>query len=72
MSSNQQLSEQESDARAEAWRVIDDLDDEVPISCAELEAVEAFLMRVVEAILADSSVDGPADSDEKLGLGSHR
>jgi hypothetical protein len=38
-----------------AWRVIDDLAHDHPVTPAELDAVEAFLMPLVHALLADSS-----------------
>ncbi len=35
-----------------AWRVVDDFPDDVPVTPAELDAVEAFLMPLVNAIMA--------------------
>jgi hypothetical protein len=36
------------------WRVIDDLAHDYPVTPAELDAVEAFLMPLVHALLADA------------------
>jgi hypothetical protein len=38
-----------------AWRVVDDLAHDCPVTSAELDAVEAFLMPLVHALLADRS-----------------
>ena len=38
----------------EALRVLDDLEEELPISASELDAVEAFLMSLVNDLMADS------------------
>jgi hypothetical protein len=37
------------------WRVVDDLAHDCPVIPAELDAVEAFLMPLVHALLADRS-----------------
>jgi hypothetical protein len=37
-----------------AWRVVDDLARNHPVTPAELDAVEAFLMPLVHALLADA------------------
>jgi len=37
------------------WRVVDDLAHDCPVTPAELDAVEAFLMPLVHALLADAS-----------------
>ena len=42
-----------------AQRVIDDLARDSPITAAELDAVEAFLMPLVHALLADGSDTQP-------------
>ncbi len=42
------------------WLVLDDLDD-LPVMVAELDAVEAFLMSMVDAIMNDGGLT-PADS----------
>jgi len=36
------------------WRVVDDLARDHPVTPAELDAVEAFLMPLVHALLADA------------------
>jgi hypothetical protein len=41
------------------WRVVDDLARDCPITAAELDAVEAFLMPLVHALLADGSDTQP-------------
>lgn len=41
------------------WRVVDDFPSEIPIGPAELDAVEAFLMKLVNAILSGV----PCDTD---------
>jgi hypothetical protein len=38
----------------EPWRVVDDLAHDCPVTPAELDAVEAFLMPLVHALLADA------------------
>jgi hypothetical protein len=44
-----------------AWRVVDDLDAASPIGTAELDAVETFLMPLLNAILrGEDSVQGRA------------
>ena len=51
-----------------AWRVIDDLAHDHPISVAELDAVEAFLMPLVHTLLAADKVQGkPQGSSLKGG-----
>jgi hypothetical protein len=37
------------------WRVVDDLAHDCPVTPAELDAVEAFLMPLVQALLAHDS-----------------
>jgi hypothetical protein len=37
-----------------SWRVIDDLARDCPVTPAELDAVEAFLMPLVNALLANA------------------
>jgi hypothetical protein len=37
------------------WRVVDDLAHDCPVTPAELDAIEAFLMPLVHALLADRS-----------------
>ena len=37
-----------------SWRVVDDLARDHPVTPAELDAVEAFLMPLVHALLADA------------------
>jgi hypothetical protein len=37
------------------WRVVDDLDCGCPVTAAELDAVEAFLMPLVHALLSDEA-----------------
>lgn len=44
-------------------RVRDDLAPDMPITAAELDAIEAFLMPLVEAILHDDNPAFPAQSD---------
>ncbi len=38
----------------QTWRVVDDLAHDCPVTPAELDAVEAFLMPLVHALLADA------------------
>jgi hypothetical protein len=47
------------------WRVVDDFARDHPIGPAELDAVEAFLMRLVNAILSGSDNVGPVDTMQK-------
>jgi hypothetical protein len=42
-----------------SWRVVDDLAHDHPVTPAELDAVEAFLMPLVHALLADGSDTQP-------------
>lgn len=44
------------------WRVVDDFPPHAPIGAAELDAVEAFLMRLVDAIMSGTAhkTDGAA------------
>lgn len=49
------------------WRVVDDFPSEVPVGPAELDAVEAFLMPLVNAILSGETCSqeffkGPASA----------
>jgi hypothetical protein len=45
-----------------AWRVVDDFGVDVPVTPAELDAVEAFLMPLVNAIMAGPSAgEGSAE-----------
>jgi hypothetical protein len=48
------------------WRVIDDFACPHPIDPAELDAVEAFLMQVVNAILSGSDKIAPVEAVQKL------
>ena len=41
-----------------SWRVVDDLTHDCPVTPAELDAVEAFLMPLVHALLADAARAG--------------
>jgi hypothetical protein len=46
------------------WRVVDDLAHDCPVTPAELDAVEAFLMPLVHALLADPpDIRGKTTSD---------
>ena len=42
-----------------SWHVVDDLARDCPVTPAELDAVEAFLMPLVHALLADTSDTQP-------------
>jgi hypothetical protein len=46
-----------------AWRVVDDLACDCPVTPAELDAVEAFLMPLVHALLADGSDTQPGKTN---------
>jgi hypothetical protein len=48
------------------WRVIDDFACPHPIDPAELDAVEAFLMQVVNAILSGEENIRPVEAVQKL------
>jgi hypothetical protein len=41
-----------------SWRVVDDLAQDRPVTPAELDAVEAFLMPLVHTLLATDKVQG--------------
>ena len=45
------------------WRVVDDLAHDRPITPAELDAVEAFLMPLVHTLLADASATQPGKTN---------
>jgi hypothetical protein len=45
------------------WRVVDDLTYEHPVTSAELDAVEAFLMPLVHALLADDADIQPGETN---------
>jgi hypothetical protein len=42
-----------------SWHIVDDLARDCPVTPAELDAVEAFLMPLVHALLADRSDTQP-------------
>jgi hypothetical protein len=44
---------QKDDERERAFRVVDDFPAPAPVGAAELDAIEAFLMPLVKAILAN-------------------
>jgi len=46
-----------------SWRVVDDLAHDCPVTPAELDAVEAFLMPLVRALLADASDTQPGKTN---------
>ena len=46
-----------------AWRVVDDLAHDCPVTSAELDAVEAFLMPLVHALLASESNTQPGKTN---------
>ena len=46
-----------------SWRVIDDLAHDCPVTPAELDAVEAFLMPLVHALLADAPDTQPGKTN---------
>jgi hypothetical protein len=46
-----------------SWRVVDDLAHDCPITPAELDAVEAFLMPLVHALLADAPGTQPGKTN---------
>jgi hypothetical protein len=45
------------------WRVVDDLARDCPVTPAELDAVEAFLMPLVHALLADALATQPGKTN---------
>ena len=46
-----------------AWRVVDNLAHDCPVTPAELDAVEAFLMPLVHALLADAPDTQPGKTN---------
>jgi hypothetical protein len=46
-----------------SWHVVDDLARDCPVTPAELDAVEAFLMPLVHALLADASGTQPGKTN---------
>jgi hypothetical protein len=41
------------------WRIVDDLAPDDPVTAAELDAVEAFLMPLLNAVLSDETNSSP-------------
>ena len=57
------------------WHVVDDLAHDCPVTPAELDAVEAFLMPLVRALLADRSDSEPGKTTSNpasLPLPTHK
>ena len=48
------------------WRVVDDLAHEYPVTAVELDAVEAFLMPLVHALLADAASNQPGKTNPDI------
>ena len=48
-----------------SWRVVDDLAHDCPVTPAELDAVEAFLMPLVHALLADAPDTQPGKTNSE-------
>ena len=48
-----------------SWRVVDDLAHDCPVTPAELDAVEAFLMPLVHALLADAPDTQPGKTNSR-------
>jgi len=51
-----------------SWRVVDDLAHDCPVTPAELDAVEAFLMPLVHALLADAPDTQPRKTNPDTRL----
>lgn len=49
-----------------SWHVVDDLAHDCPVTLAELDAVEAFLMPLVHALLADASDTQPGKTNRDI------
>ena len=49
-----------------SWRLVDDLAHNCPVTPAELDAVEAFLMPLVHALLADASNTQPGKTNPEI------
>ena len=49
----------------QSWRVVDDLAHDRPVTPAELDAIEAFLMPLVHALLADESDTQPGKTNPR-------
>jgi hypothetical protein len=47
------------------WRVVDDLAHDHPVTPAELDALEAFLMPLVRAVLADAASNQTGKTNPK-------
>ncbi len=62
MRKDRQPARQDANDARETWRVVDDFPADIAIGAAELDAVEAFLMPLVNAILRGEPVhlDDPA------------
>ncbi|WP_095089995.1 hypothetical protein [Mesorhizobium sophorae] len=50
----------------QVWRVVDDFPTDIPIGAAELDAVEAFLMPLVNAILRGDQTGHHDDDHDDL------
>ena len=57
-----------------SWRVIDDLARDCPVTPAELDAVEAFLMPLVHALIADGldTQPGKTNADPSISRPTHK
>jgi hypothetical protein len=58
--------------KSHTWRVIDDFSCPHPIDPAELDAVEAFLMPLVNALLADGSGTQPGKTNPNMPMPTHK
>jgi hypothetical protein len=58
--------------REQAWRVLDDFDEDVPVTPAELDVLQAFLMAAVNAIMTDqkTAADNTPDSEPPQNSGT--
>ena len=50
----------------DTWRVVDDLAHDSPVTPAELDTVEAFLMPLVHALLADTADTQPRKTNPDI------
>jgi hypothetical protein len=66
MSKDRPGTRNESSDNRRTWRVVDDFPADVPVGSAELDAAEAFLMPLVNALLSEKTIgENSADGRRK-------
>ncbi len=52
---------------SDGWRVLDDLDDDHPITEEELAVIESFLMAELQALLKDENATSDSKEPQRFG-----